>query len=465
MNRRQFFKLGASLGALAGAGAYAGSRLLPPDPSPDLGSIQDLASRLVAGLDPELRRRACVEYDHPLRQYHNRGVGGGGLAVERRDFDPGQRQLLVDLFHAGLSAAGRGRVARQFFLGWPGVYATRLLICGDPRRPPYQVIFTGPHLNLRLGGASREGVAFGGPQVYGDQRGDGVPGVSRNVYRYQFEAGQRLFRSLRAEEQRAALLPVAPIQTRIELQGPGGRFPGVPLAGVAPGSLALARALVEGILENYPADDVAYARRCLERNGGLAALHLSYYEEGADAGRSEYPIFRLEGPAAVFHFRGHPHVHAFAHVAMDAGRPLGVGELLGVNPAPLEGEAVRRLFEDALRHHAGSDFAWYDPDSVVGGLRPGPVRTGDVYVLESWQNRVAVVDVKGSRLREPFVEALRARGAELEPGRTYTIATTDYLADGRGAGVLGAVGSGNAGIPVREAVVAYLKERGFPGGG
>ena len=36
-----------------------------------------------------------------------------------------------------------------------------VLVCGDPTAPPYQVIFTGPHTNLRLGGRSREGVAFG----------------------------------------------------------------------------------------------------------------------------------------------------------------------------------------------------------------------------------------------------------------------------------------------------------------
>ena len=46
---------------------------------------------------------------------------------------------------------------------------------------PYQLVLSGPHLNLRLGGACRERVAFGGPQVYGDQRGNGRAGLPQEI--------------------------------------------------------------------------------------------------------------------------------------------------------------------------------------------------------------------------------------------------------------------------------------------
>src|SRR4051812_50076799 len=69
---------------------------------------------------------------------------------------------------------------------------------GAPTPPPYQVILTGPHLNLRLGGKSREGAAFGGPQVYGDQRGNEVAGFPGKGYPGQFFRGERLFFSLPA---------------------------------------------------------------------------------------------------------------------------------------------------------------------------------------------------------------------------------------------------------------------------
>ena len=100
----------------------------------------------------------------------------------------------------------------EFFTRWSGVHALRVVICGEPATPPYQVILTGNHLNLRLGGASREGAAFGGPQVYGDQRGNERPGLPGNVYRDQFLLAQRILRHLDAPTRKLAVLDEAPVQ-------------------------------------------------------------------------------------------------------------------------------------------------------------------------------------------------------------------------------------------------------------
>ena len=81
-------------------------------------------------------------------------------------------------------------------------------------------VLTGPHLNLRLGGRSREGAAFGGPLVYGDQRGNERPGLPGNVYRGQLEAAARIFERLEPDQREAALLPTSPIQTQIESDNP-----------------------------------------------------------------------------------------------------------------------------------------------------------------------------------------------------------------------------------------------------
>ena len=70
---------------------------------------------------------------------------------------------------------------------------------------------------MRLGGASREGAAFGGPQVYGDQRGNERPGLPGNVYRDQFLLAQRILRHLDAPTRKLAVLDEAPVQTGIEL--------------------------------------------------------------------------------------------------------------------------------------------------------------------------------------------------------------------------------------------------------
>src|SRR5262245_59486375 len=281
MNRRSALKLGAGLGVIAGAGFYGGYAFLPPGRSRVLEPADVLARRLYSGLNDEQRAETCVPYDHPLRQYHNRGVWGGGRSIVF-GFSREQRRILTDLLYAGLSDTGRDRVPEEFFTRWSGVHSMRVLICGDPTSPPYQIILTGTHLNLRVGGKSAEGAAFGGPQVYGDQRGNEVVGLPGNVYRDQFLLGQRILRNLDEGRKKLAVLEEAPVQTKIELQGRHRSLPGIPVAELADQEKDLARQLVERVLSTYPPEDVTYARECLAGNGGIDALFLSYYQHGED---------------------------------------------------------------------------------------------------------------------------------------------------------------------------------------
>ena len=454
MERRQVLKLLGGTAGIAALGAGARYALLPPSRSGSLSSASELAIRIYDSLDATARKQACVDYDHPLRQYHNRGVNGGGLWITPLTLGWEQRQMMTDLLYAGLSEAGQSRIPHEYFLQYPGVHLLSLLICGNPKEPPYQIVLTGPHLNLRIGGASREGVAFGGPLVYGDQRGDSERGLPGNLYRYQFEMGDRLFQSLRPEEREAAVQAESPIQTMIDLLGSDGKFAGVSIAALSAESKALARTLIDGILSTYPAEDVAYAWKCLEANGGIDGLWLSYYREG-DAGGG-YQIFRLEGPAAIFYFRGYPHVHAFINIGMDGDAPLSVGEVLGINPAVIEKDGVKRLFEAAMRHTLDADFAYYDVESVVGRLRVGSIRTGDIYTLESWQNRTSVLKVRGSNLHASLIGS-----ATVDPNQIYSVATIDYVADHEASLRIGEVDSREDGMMLRDATISYLQRRGF----
>jgi hypothetical protein len=386
-------------------------------------------------------------------------VLGGGRDI-LFGFSRQQRKMLTDLMYAGLSTEGRTRVPDEFFTRWAGVHALRVLICGDPASPPYQIILTGNHLNLRLGGRSREGAAFGGPQVYGDQRGNERPGLPGNLYRDQFLLAQRILRNLDASQRKRAVLEEAPVQTGIELQGRNGVFPGLPLSTLAAANQAAARELVERILATYPSDDVAYARVCLDANGGIDALSLSYYAHGEDGAIAEGQVFRLEGPAAVFYFRGYPHVHAFVNVALNAEAPLSSGDALGDNPVWRDRAGVKTLFETALQKETGADLAYYPADSVAGRLRPGPIRSGDIYALESWQEAVEVVDVHGSALDAALLAQLSTPDHEPDRTKTYAIATTTYGA-AELKRQLGRLERRRPGPMLRDLTVAYLKRRGF----
>ena len=457
MSRRGALKLGTGIG-VAGAAGLIGYEVLPPSPSARLEPVDVLAREFVASLDAEQRDETCVGYDHPLRQYHNRGVWGGGRDVIF-GFSRRQRRLLTDLTYAGLSGEGRSRVPEEYFMRMTGVHGMRVLVCGDPTDAPYQVIMTAGHLNLRIGGRSREGAAFGGPQVYGDQRGNELVGLPGNMYRDQFVLAQQLLHGLTPDQRRRGLLDEAPVQTAIELQGQHGAFPGVPVRELIPEHKALAHAIVDRVLATYPSDDVAYAWSCLDANGGVEGLSLSYYQHGEDGAIPDGQVFRLEGPAAVLYFRGYPHVHAFVNITMNGNEPLSSGERLGENPAWLDRAGVRRLFEAALQVETASDIGYYPEESVAGRLRPGIIRSGDIYTLESWQEPVVTAEVHGSLL--PGTTFAHARQTEpIDLAKMYRVASTKWGID-RLREQAGRIESEQTRGLLRDLTVSYLKKHGF----
>ena len=460
MKRRRLLQLGA-LGAGAAGISALGYKYLPPAPSKNLRSVRAIATELFDSLSASLMDTFVVEYNHPFRQYHNRGVWAGGELVALGGFSRHQLSLITDLMYAGLSAAGRKIVPGQFYMKLPNVMVNNLLFCGDPHSKNFQVMFSGPHLNLRVGGRNDEGVAFGGPQVYGDQRGNEEAGLPNNVYQPQLSMGMELLHSLDQKQQALAIRKESPVQTQIELQGDGGEFPGISIATLSPQSRAKVRDVISLILKPYPESDVVYAWRCLDHNGGVEGLHLSYYEDSSYAANGIYQTYRLEGPSAVFYFRGFPHVHAFFNVAMDGNAPLSVGATVGQNHAVLEQERLKLLFEKSMLMHEQTDFAFYNLDSVVGKLKAGEIRTGDIYNAESWQSKVVRLTVKGDELAGELRRQLSQDGIQIERARTYTVATTDYAIDNRSEEFFGSARQISESTLLRDQVISYASDHGF----
>jgi hypothetical protein len=134
--------------------------------------------------------------------------------------------------------------------------------------------------------------------------------------------------------------------------------------------------------------------------------------------------------------------------------------VLGENSATLEGEELRALFATAMRAHAEADVAYYPLPTVVGRLRAGTVRTGDVWVAESWVDDLAVVDADGGDLAPEVAAALRARGVEPQTKARYRIATTGYLAREAARYIGRTSGRRSLGL-VRDAVVEHIQKHGF----
>ena len=92
------------------------------------------------------------------------------------------------------------------------------------------------------------------------------------------------------------------------------------------------------------------------------------------------------------------------------------------------------------------------------------VRTGDVWTAESWVDDLAVVEAKGADLAPELADRMRARGTPPQSGSTYRIATTDYIASREASRLLGRVRGRRALGPLRDALVAHARERGFARG-
>lgn len=461
LSRRTALK---GLGGLAIAGAGIGLArwgVVAPPPHERRADARTLLRAVFDELSDDARAAALHPWDHPLRLYFNRGLATGGVRVTPAALSWYGRRLLADLACESLSSEGRTRVLGQDMTRWAGVNLASLAFCGDPREGPSQAVLSTVHLNLRLGGGPVDGSALGGPQVYGDQRGNGVAGLPGNVYRYQLDAANRLRDALTLAERAAVRVAVAPAQVNVGVQGHDGTFAGLAVGDLAAPARARARTLVTAILSTYPEEAAARAARCIERNGGVDALRFADYDRDFDGehrfGETPSQIFRLEGPAAVMHFRGHPHVHAFINIAEDGERPPGSGGLVGESARVFEGEGLQALFERTMREVAQTDAALLPRQGIVGRLHRGRIHASDVWNAESWNNELVTVEVRGRDLGPSVQSALQLRGVRVASDRLLRIAMTDHAARGDGAlrGELRTLG------PLREALVTGLRRTGF----
>ena len=52
----------------------------------------------------------------------------------------------------------------------------------------------------------------------------------------------------------------------------------------------------------------------LAATGGVDSLNMAFYQKGDLESDKVWDIWRIEGPAFVWHFRGAPHVHAYINI-------------------------------------------------------------------------------------------------------------------------------------------------------
>lgn len=321
------------------------------------------------------------------------------------------------------------------------------------------------------------GSAFGGPLGYGHQLGNGVPQLPGNAFAYHGDALNRLVGTLPSEARARALVAGEPLyETTVQLQGPGGVFAGLPVHTLGEGDREAVSSLVDTVFSCYAEADRDAAWSCLGRNGGVEALHLTVwsdaglYDDGTEwhtltasersrRGDPYWHVWRLEGPGAVLHFRGWPHVHASIHLADDGGARQHVGETLAEATRLYEAPELRPMLQTALAESVGEGLG-YLAEGVPARFVPGPVALSTVWNLDPFDAEVGVMTIRGDAMAAPLRAAAASQGEAIEESRLYRVAIPGQFAGD--AELFGAPeGVESTGLRVRAAYESWIRRHGL----
>jgi len=327
--RRQFFKTAGSLAVAAWA--------YPTLSRAAGGSVEAKAEGVVAelykSLSADQRKKVCFAWDF---QDPKRGLLRSRIAANWRIteppihsdfFTPAQKRMVRAIFEALVQPDWVARFDQQLKDDDEGFGTHQTMaIFGEPGKGPFQFALTGRHMTVRCDGGSSPQLAFGGPIFYGHAASGfhEKPNHPNNIFWPQAVMANEVFKMLDGKQQAAALVKSPPPETAVSFQGPEGQFPGIPVKALSADQQAHLHKVLAKLIEPYRQSDRDKVLACLKSQGGLEKCSLAFYEDGDLGGDKVWDIWRLEGPAFVWHFRGSPHVHTWVHIANDPTVKLNI---------------------------------------------------------------------------------------------------------------------------------------------
>jgi hypothetical protein len=299
--------------------AAAGPSQVGPTPK---APAETAVARFYKTITPEQRKVICFPFDHPLKKR----VENNWEIVKPtvKDMSPEQQALCREIMKSLCSEDGYERFMKQMDDDAGGFLKYHVAVFGEPGNDkPFEWVLTGRHDTLRADGNSVEGAAFGGPIFYGhaaDGHFNEDSKHTNNVWWYQGEQANKIFRTLDDKQQAQALVAKAePDEAKsTKLKGDKLAATGIAVAGFDSQQKAMVSELLEMMLRPFRAFDAEEVRSCLDASGGVDKLRLTFSKEGDIGNDGVWDIWKLEGPAFSWFFRGSPHVHTWLNVASKA---------------------------------------------------------------------------------------------------------------------------------------------------
>lgn len=309
LSRRAFVRTVGGAALAVGAGSLTGSLQAAPSAK---SSAETVAAKLYGSLSDAQKKVIAFGFDHPLRKKisPNWAITKPTIGA---DFYTAEQRVLIDKVLRGMmSEDGYDRVMQQMEDDNGGFKEYHIALFGQPGKGGFEFELTGRHLTLRADGNSVEGAAFGGPIVYGH----GLSNPKKQLYYYQTQAADKVFKSLDAKQAKAASVGKEPKETAVLLKGKKGSFPGIKVSELSKDQQQLVLATIKTVLSPYRKEDIQEAMKVLEAGGGLKTLNMAFYTAADLENDKVWDVWRLEGPTWVSYFRGAPHVHAYINVGL-----------------------------------------------------------------------------------------------------------------------------------------------------
>jgi hypothetical protein len=335
IDRRDFLS-----GVAAGAAAVtAGSLIEWATPkaaaATATGPAETAAKALYESLSEEQKKEVAFDWDyvHPERGLLRTHVSNNWQItkphVESEFFTKEQKLLVHDVYKSLFNPEWYPKLVKQLkddTGGKPWGQEQSIALFGKPGEK-FMFVMTGRHMTIRADGNAEQHMALGGPIFHGHQatrvtgliEENGHPG---NVFWHQALLANKVYQVLDGKQRDVALQARRPQESAVSFRGPGGKYPGLPIAEMTSDQKSEVEKVLMSLIEPYRAEDQAEVRAALKKQGGLDACSLAFYRDGDMADDEVWDNWRLEGPSFVWYFRGEPHVHIWINVADDPSPKL-----------------------------------------------------------------------------------------------------------------------------------------------
>lgn len=301
--------------------------------TPAISPPESLVKELYDSMSSEQKQAVCYAWDHTdpkrglLRTHVSNNWHINDIVIGSDFYTPDQQAIIRGIFEGIIQPEWHDKIDRQLEddAGGYGEHQN-IAIFGEPGSGKFELVMTGRHMTLRCDGDSADHVAFGGPIFYGHaaQGFNEAADHPGNVFWPQALAANKVFEMLDGKQRKLALVKSLPKEDANAFRKEG--FPGIPVSEMTTDQREEVQRVLATLIEPYRQSDRDEVVACLNKQGGLDACSLAFYQDGDIGNDGVWDCWRLEGPAFVWYFRGAPHVHVWVNVADNPEVPFnGVG--------------------------------------------------------------------------------------------------------------------------------------------